>query len=147
MIIKDWIKNYKITTVGIIIGLIVAGLLGFIMLVSLQGARNESREAAEMAYQRASLQSEAGEKIFSDSQKASESAREIEVKEGMMKIKSEGAETDFVQIKSMVENYQGYAERSSKSVTNLYIRLDLTLRVPSESFAGLVEKLKEKFEV
>src|SRR4030042_2011643 len=84
--------------------------------------------------------SDVGEKM------PSEYGEEIEVKEGSMKIESERAEEDFAEIKSMVENYQGYVERSSKSITNLYVQLNLTLRVPSESFADLVDKLKEKFE-
>jgi len=77
----------------------------------------------------------------------SESKEEVEVKEGSMNIESEKAEEDFAEIKSMVENYQGYVEKSSKSITNLYIQLNLTLRVPSEKFFDLVEKLKEEFEV
>ena len=144
---QDWLKKYKNTIIGIIIIVLVIGFLASIILVSMSGSRLRSREAAEMADQRSLLQLGTGDEIFFESQKVSESAREIEVKEGLIRIDSKEAENDFSEIRSMVENYQGYVERSSKSVTNLYVQLDLTLRVPSENFAGLVERLQEEFEV
>ena len=155
MIIQDWLKKYKNTIIGIVIIIFVIGFLASIMLVSLSGSRSRSREAAEFAYQRSlldypdslTLGSSLGLGFPSDSVMPSESTKELEVKEGSIKIESKEAENDFTEIKSMVENYRGYVERSNKSVTNLYIQLDLILRVPSENFAGLVERLKEEFKV
>lgn len=155
MIIKDWIKTHRTAVAVIIIVIIIICFLGSIMLVSLSGARSKSREAAEIAYQKSlldypgsfTLESPLSPGFTSDSVIPSESVKEIEVKEGSIKIESKEAEDDFAEIKSITEDYKGYVERSDKSVTNLYIQLDLTLRVPSERFADLIEKLKEEFKV
>ena len=148
MIIKDWIKNHKAATAGIIVVVLVIGWLASIILVSLRGAR----DAAEIAYQKSlsvplAVESPLGLGSQSEVRMPSEYGEEIEVKEGSMAIESESAESDFTKIQSIVGNYQGYVERSNKSITNLYVQLSLTLRVPSESFADLVDKLKEEFEV
>lgn len=142
MKIKDWIKTHKTATVGIVGGAIIIAWLIFIMLVSLGGARSKISGLQDIAPLSPLLEvSEVGVKI------PSESAEEIEIKEGLMKIKSKKAEEDFNEIKSITENYQGYVERNTKLITNLYIQLDLVLRVPSENFSDLVERLKEKFEL
>jgi len=150
MIIKDWIKNHKAAIAWIIIGIVIVVFLGSIMLVSLSGARPRARDAAEIAYQKAqplAVESPLGLGYKTEVRTPSEYGEEIEIKEGSMAIESEDAEKDFTEIKSITENYQGYVERSSKSITNLYVQLNLTLRVPSENFADLVDKLKEKLEV
>jgi|GEM_PF-2547480 len=163
MKVKEWIKNHKIATAGIVIvGLFVIGMMISMVLVSLGGAR--SKGAYYLSTQNypsseglpiSSPLSTGGidvSSLWGDSsgggvKMPSESGEEVEVKEGSMEIKSEGAEEDLAEIKSIMENYSGYVERSNKVITNLYIRLNLTLRVPSESFAFLVDELKEKFEV
>jgi len=150
MIIKDWIKNHKAAIAWIIIGIVIVGFLGSIIIVSLSGARSRARDAAELAYQKAqplAVESPLGLGFPSETRMPSEYGEEIEVKEGSTRIESKKAEEDSAEIESMVRNYQGYVERSNKSITNLYIQLDLTLRVPSESFTDLVAELKEKFEV
>ncbi len=154
MAIIDWIKTHKIATAGIVILIIITALITFfVMLVSLSGARSGSRIVEPGYPGEFSLSSPlAADFLMRETfdiglKMPSDGGPEIEVKEGSIKIDSEEAEKDFDEIKSIVENYEGYVERSRKSVTNLYVQLDLTLRVPSDNFVGLVEKLKEKFEV
>jgi hypothetical protein len=151
MRIKNWIKNHKIATAGIIIVVLVIGWLA--LMISLSGARSGSR-TYELALP-TNLAIESPLNLGLVSKEVSDTGvkvpsgygEEIEVKEGSMRIESEKAEEDSADIESIVRNYQGYVERSNKSITNLYIQLDLTLRVPSESFTDLVAELKEKFEV
>jgi len=148
MTIKDWIKTHKTATAVIIIAVVIIGFFVSIMIFSLGGARLRSKtaeyESALPGYPVESLIREASEGGL---EMSSESGREIEVKEGSMAIESGSAEDDFAKIESMAENCQGYVERSNKSITNLFVQLNLTLRIPSESFTDLVEKLKEEFEV
>jgi hypothetical protein len=151
MRVKDWIKTHKIATAGIIVGVVIIVWAAFMMFVSLSGARSTGVTSSYPEF--IALESPLGfdfslrEVSESGLKMPSESGEEIEVKEGSMKIESESAEEDFAEIESLVGNYQGYLERSRKSITNLYIQLDVTLRVPSENFANLVEELKEEFEV
>ena len=154
MLIKDWIKTHKLATAGIATVIIIVALMAFfVLLVSLSGARSSSRVVGPEYPGEFSLSNPLAtdfllrETFDTGSKMPSDTGREIEVKEGSMRIDSKEAENDFSEIRSMVENYQGYVERSNKSVTSLYIQLDLTLRIPSEKFAGLVEKLQEEFKV
>ena len=151
MIVKNWIKTHKAATAGIVIGAIIIVWLASIILVSLSGARSSARDAYQKALsgypEPLAVESPLGLGSPSEVRMPSEYGEEVEVKEGSIAIESGDAEKDFREIKSITGNYQGYVERSSKSITNLYIQLNLTLRVPSESFADLVDKLKEKFEV
>jgi len=140
--LKDWIKNHKLVTLAVV-GILVIGFLASIMLVSLGGARSKSRIAVEETGYADYL----GATKNTPSSMESDSGYEIEVKEGLMTIKSKNAEGDFNKIESAVKSYQGYVERSNKSITNLYVQLNLTLRVPLESFTDLVEKLKKGFDV
>ncbi|MCX6764367.1 MAG: DUF4349 domain-containing protein [Candidatus Nealsonbacteria bacterium] len=140
--LKDWIKNHKLVTL-VVAGIIVIGFLASIMLVSLGSSRSKSRIAVEETGYADYL----GTAKNTPSSMESASGYEIEVKEGLMTIKSKNAEEDFNKIESMAKSYQGYAERSNKSITNLYVQLNLTLRVPLESFTDLVEKLKKGFDV
>jgi hypothetical protein len=140
--LKDWIKNHKLVALGVV-GILVIGFLASIVLVSLGGARSKSRIAVEQTGYADYL----GNTKNIPSSMESASGYEIEVKEGLMTIKSKNAEEDFNKIESEVKSYQGYVERSNKSITNLYVQLNLTLRVPLESFADLVEKLKKGYDV
>jgi len=140
--LKDWIKNHKLVTLGVV-GILVIGFLASIVLVSLGGARSKSR----IAIQEAGYADYLGTTKNISSPVESDSGYEIEVKEGLMAIKSKNAEQDFNKIESAVKSYQGYVERSNKSITNLYVQLNLTLKVPSESFTDLVEELKKEFDV
>jgi len=151
MRVKDWIKTHKIATAGITTGVVIIAWAAFMMFVSLSGARSTGVTSSYPEF--IALESPLGfdfslrEVSEGGLKMPSESGEEIEVKEGSMRIESESAEEDSAEIESIAGNYQGYVERSNKSITNLYIQLDLTLRVPSENFADLVEKLKEEFEV
>jgi hypothetical protein len=150
MMIKEWIRDHKIATAVIIIVVLLIGWIVLTMLVSLSGARYRARDA-RIGYQDYSdslnLESPLGLGSRPEVAAPSASVEEVEVKEGSMTIESEDAEEDFTEIESITGSYQGYVERSNKSITNLYVKLNLTLRVPSEGFAGLVDKLKERFEV
>lgn len=147
MTIKDWIKTHKAATAGIIFGVLIIAWIVFAMISS--SARTRSKLLYEVPGSLSpSLGFESTRNVSEISVKTpSQSTVEVEVKEGTMKIKSEKAEDDADGIKSIVENYQGYVEKSSKSVTNLYVQIDLTLRVPSENFLDLVERLKKEFDI
>jgi len=145
--IKNWIKTHKIATVGIVIGIIIVGLIGSLVMVSLSGARYRAGYQHEIALKTPGLLSSLEKVTKTAEYEAPQVKGEIEVKEGSMKIESKKAEDDFAEIKSITKDYQGYIERSSKSTTNLYIQINLALRVPSEKFVDLVEELKKEFKV
>jgi len=149
MRIKEWIKSHKIAFVGIVIGVVIVGLIIYVFIGSFLASR------MTMSYRPSGVSLEAptapslGKGLRAPwLQEGKTGGRgEIQVKEGSVEIKSKDAEGDFAKIKSIVENYQGYIERSSKSITNLYTWINLTLRVPSEKLLDLVDELKKKFEV
>lgn len=150
MRIKEWIKTHKIAFVGIVIGVVIVGLIVYAFI----GSFLASRRGVMMGYRPSGVSLEAptaslGKGLRTPWFQEGKTGRrgEIQVKEGSVEIKSKDAEGDFAEIKSIVESYQGYIERSSKSSTNLYTRINLTLRVPSEKLLDLVEELKKKFEV
>lgn len=148
MQIKNWIKTHKIATAGILIGIIVVVSAISTLMVSM-GAKRTTYEYAGLSpapvisYKGSAPASEAERTVSEPFQVKGE----IEVKEGSMEIESKDAETDFGKIQSITQNYDGYVERSSKSIGNLYVRINLTLRVSSEQFTDLIEKLKKDFEV
>jgi len=152
MRIRDWIKSHKIAFIGIVIGVVIVGLILYIVMsVSLAGRRTGISRKTYYPQDRlleapAPLAGKGLNAPWNTPEKIGDRG-EIEVKEGSMNIESKDAEDDFAEIKSIVEDYQGYIERSSKSISNLYIRINLTLKVPSEKLTDLVDRLKEKFEV
>jgi hypothetical protein len=143
--IKQWIKIHKIASVGIIVGIIIVGFLVSILFVSLVGKQARYRPY-EYEMTKAPLALPFLKKMAKP-ERLPERKIEVEVKEGSMEIKSKDAESDSKEIKSIVENYEGYIERSEKRVTNLFIIVNATLRVPPERFLDLVEELKKKFEI
>ena len=150
MRIKEWVKTHKIAFVGIVIGVVIVGLIVYTFI----GSFSASRRGVMMGYRSPNMLLESPAPPLGKGLRApwlqereTGGRGEIQVKEGSVEIKSKNAEGDFAEIKSIVENYQGYIERSSKSSTNLYTRINLTLRVPSEKLLDLVEELKKKFEV
>ena len=145
--IKNWIITHKIAAVGIVIGIIIVGLIGSLVMVSLSGAGYRKGYTMQSELESPGLLSPLGKVSETAEYGALQVKGEIEVKEGSMKIESKKAEDDFAEIKSITENYQGYIERSSKSTTNLYIQINLALMVPSEKFVDLVEELKKEFKV
>ena len=148
--IKEWIKTHKIAFGGIVIGIVIIGLIVYALVGSFLATRRSALpryyRASEKFLETPAMSLEKGLNFSVDQERAG-GRGEIDVKEGSMEIKSKNAEGDFTKIKSLVENYQGYIERSSKLSTNLYTRINLTLRVPSENVFDLVEELKRKFEV
>ena len=148
MKIKDWIKTHRIAFLGIIVGVVIIGLVFYAAINSFLASKEAKTlrnlyYSPEKGFERPMP---FGAKEWMPSEKV-EGGGEIEVKEGSMEIESKKAEEDFAEIKSIVEDYQGYVERSQKSITNLYIKINLTLRVPSEKFLDFTEELKKKFEV
>ena len=148
--IKEWIKTHKIAFGGIVVGIVIIGLIVYALVGSFLATRRSALpryyRASEKFLETPAMSLEKGLNFSVDQERAG-GRGEIDVKEGSMEIKSKNAEGDFTKIKSLVENYQGYIERSSKLSTNLYTRINLTLRVPSENVFDLVEELKRKFEV
>lgn len=148
MKIKDWIKTHRIAFLGIIVGVVIIGLVFYAAINSFLASKGAKTLRNFYYSPEKGLERPMpfGAKEWMPSEKV-EGGGEIEVKEGSMEIESKKAEEDFAEIKSIVEDYQGYVERSQKSITNLYIKINLTLRVPSEKFLDFTEELKKKFEV
>jgi len=145
--IKEWIKTHKIAFAGIVVGVVIVGLIVCALVGSFSAKRRAPSYWVSKKFLEAPSVSLEKELDFLGEQKETGGRGEIEIREGSMEIKSKNAEGDFNEIKALVENYQGYIERSSKSSTNLYLWINLTLRVPSEKLLDLVEELKRKFEV
>ena len=148
MKIKDWIKTHRIAFLGIIVGVVIIGLVFYAAINSFLASKGAKTLRNFYYSPEKGLERPMpfGAKEWMPSEKVGGEG-EIEVKEGSMEIESKKAEEDFAEIKSIVEDYQGYVERSQKSITNLYIKINLTLRVPSEKFLDFTEELKKKFEV
>jgi len=145
--IKEWIKTHKIAFAGIVVGIVIIGLIVYALVGSFSAKRRApSYWASEKLLEAPSAPLGKRFNLLGE-RKETGGRGEIEIREGSMEIKSKNAEGDFTEIKSLVENYQGYIERSSKSSTNLYLWINLTLRVPSEKLLDLVEEMKRKFEV
>jgi len=146
--IKEWIKAHKIAFGGIVVGIVIIGLIVYALVGSFLATRRSAPGywASKKLLETSPAPLEKGLDFLGERKEAG-GRGEIEIKEGSMEIKSKNAEGDFTKIKSLVESYQGYIERSSKSSTNLYLWINLTLRVPSEKLLDLVEELKRKFEV
>jgi len=150
MRIKEWIKTHKIAFVGIVIGVVViVGLIIYVFIGSFLASRMTMsyRPSGGVFLEAPTAPLGKGLRAPWVQEKKTGGRGEIQVKEGSVEIKSKDAEADFAEIRSIVENYQGYIERSSKSSTNLHTWINLTLRVPSEKLLDLVEELKRKFEV
>jgi len=148
--IKEWIKTHKIAFCGIIVGIVIIGLIVYAFNGSFLATRRSVPGYWTSEKFLKAPSAPLGEKLklnFLGDYKEAGGRGEIEVKEGSMEIKSKDAEGDFAEIESLVGNYQGYIERSSKSSTNLYVWINLTLRTPSENLLDLVDELKKKFEV
>jgi len=98
----------------IITGIVIIGLMASIMLVSMGGAGSKGKgiEYLNVPGSTALL----GEVSEVEPRMTSEAKEEVEVKEGSMNIESEKAEEDFGEIKSMVENYQGYVEKAASQL-------------------------------
>jgi len=146
--IKEWIKTHKIAFAGIVIGIVIVGLIVYALVGSFLATKRRAPGywAPEKLLEAPSVSLEK-ELDLLGGRKETGGRGEIEIKEGLMEIKSKNAEGDFNEIKALVENYQGYIERSSKSSTNLYLWINLTLRVPSENLFHLFEALKRRFKV
>ena len=148
--IKEWIKAHKIAFGGIVIGVVIVGLVICVLIESFlttkEGFLPGHYRASKRFLETSVAPIEKGLN-FSVDQEGSGGRGEIDIREGSMEIKSKDAESDFAEIKSLVKNYQGYIERSSKSNTNLYTWINLTLRIPSENLLDLVDELKRRFEV
>lgn len=156
--IKNWIKTHKLAFIGIAVGIVIVVLLIYSLISStitkeisrprkLYAPEHAAEEAIGFGFSKLSPSSVAPLPTPSSSPLSRENKGEIEIKEGSLEIESKEAESDSEKIKSITENYEGYVERSSKSITNLRIRINLTLRVPSLKFMDLLEKLKKEFEV
>ncbi len=144
MKIKNWIKTHPFITIGIVAGIIVIVGLFYFGLTSFLTVRREITHYYPAPAIKESLRAPS---ILEEVPQAIDVQKEIEVKEGSMELKSKQAEVDFARIESITKEYQGYIERSDKSVTNLYIQINLTLRVPAEKFMNLVQRLKQEFDV
>jgi len=146
--IKEWIKAHKIAFGGIIVGIVIIGLIIYALLGSFLGTKRvvHRYQASERLLKTPPTLFEEKASFFAEPEETA-GRGEIEIKEGSMEIKSKNVEADFAEIKTLVENYQGYIERSSKSSTNLYLWINLTLRVPSENLFNLFEALKRRFKV
>jgi len=151
MRIKEWIKTHKIAFVGIVIGVVIVGLIVYTFIGSFSASRRGviMNPRSSGRFLETPMAPSLGKGLRAPWLQEGETGGrgEIQVKEGSVEIKSKNAEGDSAEIKSLVKDYQGYIERSSKSSTNLYTRINLTLRVPSEKLLDLVEELKKKFEV
>ena len=146
--IKEWIKTHKIAFGGIVVGVAIVGLIVYALVGSFLATKRRAPGywASKQLLESPSV-SLKREIDFLGERKETGGRGEIEIREGSMEIKSKNAEGDFAEIKSLVKNYQGYIERSSKSNTNLYTWINLTLRIPSENLLDLVDELKRRFEV
>ncbi|MCD6085403.1 DUF4349 domain-containing protein, partial [bacterium] len=132
--IKEWIKTHKIAFGGIVVGVAIVGLIVYALVGSFLATKRRAPGywASKQLLESPSV-SLKREIDFLGERKETGGRGEIEIREGSMEIKSKNAEGDFAKIKSLVKNYQGYIERSSKSNTNLYTWINLTLRIPSEN--------------
>ena len=148
--IKEWIKTHKIAFGAILLGIIVVGLIFY----GIFGTFWEAKRISTYQISRESLLSESpsplgiskGIKFWKE--EGGGEGGEIEIKEGSIQIESKDAEADSAKIRTLVEeNYQGYIERSSKTSTNLYTLINLTLKVPSDKLLDLVDELKRNYKV
>ena len=149
--IKDWIKNHKIAFGAILLGIIVVGLIFY----GIFGTFWKAKRISTYQISRESLLLESpsplgvskGIKFWKEEVGGGEGG-EIEIKEGSVQIESKDAEADSAKIRTLVEEtYQGYIERSSKSSTNLYTLINLTLKIPSDKLLDLLDELKRNFKV
>lgn len=149
--IKEWIKNHKIAFGAILLGIVIVGLIFY----GIFGTFWKVKRISTYQISRESLLSESpsplgiskGNKFWKE-EGGGEEGEEIEIKEGSVQIESKDAEADSAKIRVLVEeNYQGYIERSSKTSTNFYTLINLTLKVPSDKLLDLVDELKRNFKV
>lgn len=71
----------------------------------------------------------------------------LDVKEGMLDIKSEDAESDLEVLKTLVSQEDGYIETSSRSESNILLLINAQVRVPIDNFDNFVEKSEQMFDV
>jgi len=128
MKIKNWIKTHPFVTIGIVAGAIIVGSFFYSGLTTFLTTKREITHYYPAPAIKEGLKAPS---IFEEVPQTIDVQKEIEIKEGSMELKSKQAEADFARIESIVKEYQGYIERGDKSVTNLYVQINLTLRVIS----------------
>jgi len=72
---------------------------------------------------------------------------ELEIRRGDVEVESEDAEADLEILKVLVDNREGYIERSSKHETNLVLRINAQVRIPVEEFDSFIEAMENNFEI
>ncbi len=70
----------------------------------------------------------------------------VEVKEGSMTIETDNAEGDASAIRSLAEASEGYVENLRKYENDYNLNINMRVRLPSASFEGFVDTLKQRYD-
>lgn len=144
--IKEWILNHKIiTTTGIVFILIILGVVGvistqFAPINTLQTGFEESTD-----YYKNVSRGAVGAESSTDPAEDSEAI--IEVKRGSLEVDSKDAKSDEQEARSITEKYNGYIEENYQRESSLWLRINMTTRVPAEDFEAYFGELRDSFEV
>ena len=137
-----------------IVSLVLAILLVAIVLVALNwaaGFRSVQYMNADMVgsssymYESDAV-SKSGFNVALMAESPSSGSSYVEVKEGSMTIKTDNAEGDASAIRGLAETSEGYVENLRKYENDYNLNINMRVRLPSASFEGFVDTLKERYD-
>lgn len=142
----NWLRQHKIISgiTGVVVVIVIVALAsGIFSSMTASPGSGTAFDAPVADYQRSG---NAG------GQPTTESASDadipgVEIKKGSLSVDSENAKADEKAVRSITSEYNGYVEEGRQSKSNTRLRINLTTRVPAESFSGYVEGLRDRLEV
>jgi hypothetical protein len=135
---QKFVENKALTAVIVFFGLMFLGADGIAATVFFMGSTSGFQAEAGTGYGSADL------RVGPDS---GGSGSFVEVQEGTVRADSESLDEDISSVRDISETFDGWVESSSRNDGEIYTNADLTVRVPSENFQGLVSELQTELDV
>lgn len=130
----SWMKDNKwLTAVVVIVLLLLVGTTSLWANTFGSQLQDQAAESLQQSFDARSGGGGAGEFV--------------EVQEADIDIESDDADTTSSEIRETMQGSDGYIERSSRNVNDLYLTIHLTARVPSDRFSAFVDEMRSTYDV
>jgi hypothetical protein len=145
----EWVKKNKLMFGLSVFAIVVISYWAFNMLWSATMMNQRDMFVSESSeyYYPAMGDLREGYVFERDSLKRTFDGSELEIRSGDVEVKSDDGEEDLEILKDLVEDREGYIERSSKYESNLVLRINAQVRIPVDEFDSFVGTLEDNFEI